>query len=113
MTTASQASQQRPSAFGTPVQPSRPTPTFRCGTEDTPQTETPRGESKSAPRLALSVAEACESLGVSQRFWRDNIAEFVPVVRLGRRKLIPVAALEAFLAEHAEALTPPTVRTHR
>jgi excisionase family DNA binding protein len=56
------------------------------------------------PRLALSVEEACESLGVSWDFWSEHIAPEVRVVRRGRRKLIPVAALAAWLEDNADAL---------
>ncbi len=55
-----------------------------------------------APRLALSVAEACESLGVGWDFWRQNIEADVRLVRIGRRKLVPVRELERWLADRAE-----------
>jgi len=53
-------------------------------------------------RLALSIGEACEALGVSWDFWREHIEPTVRVVRRGRRKLVPVAELERWLAENAE-----------
>jgi hypothetical protein len=56
----------------------------------------------SVPRLALSIAETCESMGVSWDFWRQNIEADVRLVRIGRRKLVPVRELELWLAEHAE-----------
>jgi hypothetical protein len=56
------------------------------------------------PRLGLSIEEACESLGVSWDFWKANISASVPVVRLGRRKIVPVAALEKWLLDNAEAI---------
>jgi excisionase family DNA binding protein len=58
------------------------------------------------PRVALSVEEACASLGVSWDFWRANIEPEIRVVRIGRRKLIAVAELERWLAEHGEAVRP-------
>ncbi len=54
------------------------------------------------PRLALSVEEACASLGVSWDFWREHIAGGVRIVRAGRRKLVPVRELERWVSEHAE-----------
>ena len=58
------------------------------------------------PRLALSIEETCQALGCSHDFWQANIAPSMPVVRLGRRKLVPVRAIEQWLAEHAEAVRP-------
>jgi excisionase family DNA binding protein len=59
---------------------------------------------RSAPVLALSVEEACQALGVSWDFWRANVEADVRIVRVGRRKLVPVASLEQWLDEHAEAI---------
>jgi hypothetical protein len=58
----------------------------------------------SVPRLALSVDEACQALGVSWDFWHEHVAPEVRIVRRGRRKLIPVAELERWLADSAEAV---------
>ena len=55
-----------------------------------------------APRLALSIAEACEALGVGWDFWSEHVAPDVRIVRRGRRKLVPVAELEAWLDREAE-----------
>jgi excisionase family DNA binding protein len=52
--------------------------------------------------LALSVDGACEALGVSWDTWREHIEPSIKLVRLGRRKLIPVAELERWLDDHAE-----------
>ena len=59
---------------------------------------------RSAPILALSVEQACEALGVSWDTWRAHIEPEVPLVRLGRRKLIPVSELQAWLDRHAESV---------
>ena len=56
------------------------------------------------PRIALSVEEACQSLGVSWDSWRQHIEPDVRLIRLGRRKLVPVAELERWCADHAEAV---------
>ena len=58
------------------------------------------------PRLALSKSEAAEALGVSVDFLEDHVLAELRVVRVGRRRLIPVAELERWLAEHAERTLP-------
>jgi excisionase family DNA binding protein len=52
----------------------------------------------------LSVEQACEALGVSWDTWRAHIEPDVRLVRLGRRKLIPVSELQAWLDRHAESV---------
>jgi excisionase family DNA binding protein len=64
----------------------------------------PTARKRSAPALALSVEQACEALGVSWDTWRAHIEPDVPLVRLGRRKLIPVSELQAWLDRHAESV---------
>jgi excisionase family DNA binding protein len=64
----------------------------------------PTARKRSAPALALSVEQACEALGVSWDTWRAHIEPEVPLVRLGRRKLIPVSELQAWLDRHAESV---------
>lgn len=59
---------------------------------------------RSAPVLALSVEQACEALGVSWDTWRAHIEPDMRLVRLGRRKLIPVSELQAWLDRHAEGV---------
>lgn len=54
------------------------------------------------PRLSLSVAEACATLGVGWDFWREHVEPELRVVRVGRRKLVAVAELVAWLDRHAE-----------
>ena len=56
------------------------------------------------PALALSVEQACAALGVSWDTWRAHIEPDVRIVRLGRRKLVPVAELERWLTDHADAV---------
>jgi excisionase family DNA binding protein len=53
------------------------------------------------PRLALSPAEAAESLGVSRDHFDLHIRGELRVVRRGRRILIPVAELSRFLEREA------------
>jgi len=60
------------------------------------------------PRLALTVAEAARSLGVSEDFFSEHIAGELRLVRRGRKKLVAVRELEAWLARSAaQTLEPP------
>jgi excisionase family DNA binding protein len=61
-------------------------------------------QKRGAPTLALSVEQACEALGVSWDTWRAHIEPDVRLVRLGRRNLIPVSELQAWLDRHAESV---------
>ena len=54
------------------------------------------------PRLAYTVGEACEVMGVSWDYWAEHIAPEVRIVRRGRRKLVPVAELERWLEANAQ-----------
>jgi excisionase family DNA binding protein len=52
--------------------------------------------------LAYSVQEAAEMLGVSRDLINDAIRlKTLRSVKLGRRRLIPVEAIEAFLSQAA------------
>jgi excisionase family DNA binding protein len=55
-------------------------------------------------RLALTVTEAAHALGVSDDFFREHIAPELRWVRRGRRKLVSVRELEAWL-DRSAALT--------
>ena len=49
-------------------------------------------------RALVSVEQAAHVTGMSQSWWRGEIrGQRVPVVRLGRRVLIPRAALDALI----------------
>lgn len=54
------------------------------------------------PRTALTINEACESLGVGWDLFHERIEPELRVVRIGRRKLIPVSELQAWLDRHAD-----------
>jgi hypothetical protein len=54
------------------------------------------------PKLALSIEEACKALGITWDLWNVHVAHEVRIVRLGRRRLVPVAELQRWLGEHAE-----------
>jgi excisionase family DNA binding protein len=52
-------------------------------------------------RLAYSKAEAAAALGVSIDFFEDHVMAQLRIVRLGRRRLIPVAELSRWLDRNA------------
>ena len=54
-----------------------------------------------ADRLALTIAEAAQVLGVSERHLRNLLPE-LPTVYLGSKPVIPVDALRKYLDEHVE-----------
>lgn len=62
---------------------------------------TPAIERAPVLRLALSISEACKALGVGWDLWHEQIEPEVKLVRLGRRKLVPVSELQAWLDRHA------------
>lgn len=53
------------------------------------------------PRVALSVEEACASIGCSRDFWDDHLAGQIPLVYVGRKRLVPVRELERWLQRNA------------
>ena len=54
------------------------------------------------PRVALRVAEAAESLGVSPYYFAEHVAPELRWTRRGRVKLVAVAELERWVADNAE-----------
>jgi excisionase family DNA binding protein len=58
------------------------------------------------PRVALSVAEAAKALSLSDRTITSMIARGeIPVVRIGKRRLIPVDGLREWVASKTAAPT--------
>jgi excisionase family DNA binding protein len=55
----------------------------------------------SVPRLALTVAEAAASLGVSDDFFREHVAPELRLVRAGRKRLVGVRELEKWIDRSA------------
>ena len=53
------------------------------------------------PRLALSPDEAALSLGVSRDYFDKHVAPDLRIVRLSRRRLVPVRELESWLDRNA------------
>lgn len=52
-------------------------------------------------RLALNPEEAAAAIGVSRAFFFAAILPNLKVVRVGRKRLVPVPELEAWLAREA------------
>jgi hypothetical protein len=55
----------------------------------------------------LSPEEAAQALGCSRSFFDDQVGPFLRTVRLGRRRFVPVAELQRWLDENAEAALDP------
>lgn len=55
------------------------------------------------PALALTIEEACNALSVSWDTFNAHIADELRIVRVGRRKLVPVSELQRWLDKHAES----------
>ena len=66
-----------------------------------PRSEVARRTVGSLPRLALSPEEAAATLGVSRDYFDTHIAPELRIVRRGRRKLVPVRELDAWLEREA------------
>ena len=50
------------------------------------------------PRVALTPAEAAESIGCSAEFFRLHVDPELPWVRKGRKRFVAVSELEKWLA---------------
>lgn len=85
----------------------------RCtqtGTADAPRPDSllegplgPSATRRGIERLALSLDETAEALGLSRRKLQQLIAaKELPVTRIGRRVVVPVDALRKWLADRAE-----------
>lgn len=63
-------------------------------------------------RLVYTVAEAGELLGISRAFAYELVARGeLPVIRLGRRCLVPKVALLALVGQGLDAITAGAVAT--
>ncbi len=56
----------------------------------------------SIPRIALTPPEAAAAIGVGPDFFDVNVAPQLRLIRRGRKRLVPVAELERWVAENAE-----------
>lgn len=57
--------------------------------------------SRPIPRIALSPEEAAAAIGVSRSFFFEHVLPELRVVRVGRRRLIPVRELEQWVEVNA------------
>ena len=57
-------------------------------------------------RIALSPDEAAIALGVSRSFFFAEILPLLAVVRIGRRRLIPVRELDRWLEASSDRIVP-------
>lgn len=63
--------------------------------------------SKIGDRLVLTIAEAADVLGISRAFAYELAARGeIPILRLGRRRLVPRKALLAMVGEEATDAAP-------
>ena len=66
----------------------------------------PVRESTPGERLVLTVSEAAELLGISRAFAYELVARGeLPVIRLGRRRLVPRRALLALVDQEPSGVT--------
>ena len=57
----------------------------------------------SIPRFALTPPEAAAAIGVGPDFFEENVAPELRLIRRGRKRLVPVAELERWVAQAASA----------
>jgi hypothetical protein len=55
----------------------------------------------SIPRFALTPPEAAAAIGVGPDFFEEHVAPELHLIRRGRKRLVPVADLERWVAENA------------
>jgi TPR repeat protein len=88
------AAPDRPAEYQTRIQRPR---------AEVPMMRKPDQAPSNVPKLALTVKEACEALGVSWSTWRQHIEPDIRMVRIGARKVIPVSELRRWLDCHARS----------
>jgi excisionase family DNA binding protein len=72
--------------------------------ENFPERRVTTRHASQAPRLALSLDEAAEALGVSRDYLDEHIRGELRVVRRGRRVLVSVKELERWLERSASVV---------
>jgi excisionase family DNA binding protein len=73
-----------------------------------PDDEPASGVLRQRDRLVLTIAEAAEVLGISRAFAYELCARGeLPVIRLGRRRLVPKQALLALVGADADGPADP------
>ena len=55
------------------------------------------------PRVALTPAEAAESIGCSAEFFREHVDFELRWIRRGRKRFVPIVELERWAEANAEA----------
>lgn len=65
----------------------------------------------SIPRFALTPPEAAAAIGVGPDFFEENVAPELRLIRRGRKRLVPVAELERWVAQAAAAPVSADVAT--
>jgi excisionase family DNA binding protein len=87
------------------------TPDQRLATEERPLVarsivSMPKiSETEQLPRLLVGVTEAAQALGISRSYAYELVASgFLASVRLGRRVLVPVSAIEDLVARGLDGL---------
>lgn len=73
--------------------------------KDSPLNARPHGatpERRRIPTLAVSITEACEALGISHAYWQEHVAGEIKIVRRGRRKMVAIVELQAWLDANGE-----------
>jgi hypothetical protein len=64
-------------------------------------------DTAAVPRIAMSKQEAASALGVSIDFFDEHVVPDLRMVRVGRRRLVPIAELERWLDDHADHTSIP------
>jgi excisionase family DNA binding protein len=60
------------------------------------------GRPHDVPRVALTPAEAADSLGCSAEFFREHVDSELRWIRRGRKRFVPFASLEEWVSTNAE-----------
>lgn len=71
---------------------------FRCAGLE----RTTLARARAVPRVALTPAEAAESLGCSAEFFREHVALELSWIRRGRKRFVPLVELERWVEANAE-----------
>jgi hypothetical protein len=53
------------------------------------------------PRIALTPSEAAASIGVGPDYFDEHVAPYLRLIRRGRKRLVPVAEIERWVAQSA------------
>jgi hypothetical protein len=56
---------------------------------------------RAVPRIALTIPEAAEAIGVSEDFFREHVLPELNVVRRGRKRLVGVEELRRWVERSA------------